>query len=277
MKLFLLIVLSAVYIYPQCSDAGVCSIADHNRSAENILRTGLSYEFGYSGKKDDISYSSIVLKAEYNFLDNTSAHLSLPYSFQSGPLGKISGMGDPLFLLNQNIYISSDLSVNLQGGIKIAGGEDNSENLPQMYQSSLGTNDFLLGASISYTDISLAMGYQLAGGRNGNVLKVKRGDDFLFSAGYNHSFSEVINANIKLLVIKRLSETSIADSSNTGSFVTVAGSDNLQINAAITFSYRISETTEINIFGAVPFKKRPVNIDGLTRSLSLSAGAFFYL
>lgn len=277
MRLFLFISLAAAYIYPQCSDAGICSITDSYPSSAKNLRTGILYEFGYSGSIDDISYSSIVLKADYDFSENTSTHLSIPYSFQSGPDGSASGMGDLLLLINQNILNQDNISLGVQGGVKFSVSDDNLENLPQMYQSSLGTTDFLFGVSLTYNNFNLASGYQVAGTRNSNILKVKRGNDFLFSAGYDHSFYKDLNATVKLLVIKRLSETSIADTSTPGNYINIDGSDNLQINAALSFAYMISESVELNLFGAVPFKKRPVNTDGLTRSLSLNAGLFFHL
>jgi hypothetical protein len=276
MKSFLLIILLSVYVYPQCSDAGVCSIGEHNSMTDKNLRVGLSYVYGNSGKTDDISYSSISLESDYRFLESTSIYLSLPFSFQSGPLGDVSGIGDLLFIINQNIYKTDNLSLNIQGGLKLATGDDNSENLPQMYQSGLGSNDIIFGTSLSYENFSAAIGYQAAGSRNNNIQRVERGDDLLLSGGYTFSFLEQLTLNLQLLFIKRLSETTIADTMNQGNFTAVPESDNLQVNSALSISYMVSEVSEIKLFGAVPFKKRPVNIDGLTRAVSFSAGFFLH-
>jgi hypothetical protein len=237
----------------------------------------LSYQYGYSGKDDDISYGSIFLDGKYNYSGNSFVLISVPYNNQSGPLGSTSGIGDIILLVSQNIYKADDFNLSLQGGVKLAAGDESKNNLPQNYQSGLGTNDILLGLSAGYERFYLSTGYQIAGERNDNIQQVKRGDDFLFGAGYNHNLSESFTGGLEFLFIKRLSETSIADPAAPGNYIDIPESDNLQINGAVTLAYKISESIGIKLFGAVPFRKRPVNIDGLTRSLSLSAGLNWYM
>jgi hypothetical protein len=274
LKILLFTVLFTFYLYPQCSDAGVCSIGDHSiEDYSKSFSLGLSFNYGYSGKTDDISYSSLLLEGNYYYTHNSSVYLSLPYSAQSGPLGDVSGFGDLLILINQNVYSTENFHINLQGGAKFETGSDNAEDLPQNYQSGLGSNDLLVGTSIRYYNFNAAVGYQFAGLRNNNKLRVKRGDDFLISAGYDFTIYDKSLVNFQLLMIKRLSQTSIIDTTHFV-FINVPESDNLQINAALTFSYSVSESMRLKFFGAVPFKKRPVNIDGLTRSISLAAGVY---
>jgi hypothetical protein len=276
-RTLILFMVSAMYVFPQCSDAGICSISGHQQEEMNNLTLSLSYQYGYSGKNDDITYGSILLDGKYYYSGSSFVLISVPYNNQSGPLGSTSGIGDIILLGSQNIYTADEFNLSLQGGVKLATGDENKDNLPQNYQSGLGTNDILLGLSASYVRFHASIGYQIAGGRNDNIQKVERGDDLLFSAGYSHNLSESVTGGLQFLVIKRLGETSIADPAAPESYIKIPESDNLQINGALTLNYNLSESIGLNLFGAVPFRKRPVNTDGLTRSLSLSAGINWFM
>jgi hypothetical protein len=274
MKLILFFFLLTAYIHPQCSDAGICSLGGHSQEEKQDFRINLSYQYGYSGSTDDISFNTAKVEGEYFYAENSLILLSLPYSGQSGPLGSVSGIGDLLLIASQNIYKNYNTALNIQGGLKLATGNDNAGGLPQAYQSGLGTNDILLGVSLQSYNFYSSAGYQLSGGRNDNIQRVERGDDFLLSAGYNYVLINDLTGGFELLLIKRVGETSIEDPLNPGSFISIPESDNLQINTAVTITYMLTEAAGIKLFGAVPLRKRPVNIDRLTRSLSVAVGAY---
>ncbi len=275
--LLLLVIVSgySFQIIAQCSDAGVCSVGhtmgDDN---DNILGVNVGYKFGLSGKEDDVKYHSFQLGAIYNVFEKTSLQMSIPYNIQSGPLGDVNGIGDLLVSITQNVISDNNSSLDASIGAKFATGEDNADNLPMAYQSGLGSNDILFALNYSYHNIGFGVGYQLAGGRNNNVIKLERGDDLLVRASYNLILDK-IRITPQLLLIKRLAKSSILDTASTSSteiFVEVDNSDQAQLNFLTSFQYEINKSYSLFADFAIPFIKREVNVDGLTRSFSASIG-----
>lgn len=259
----------------QCSDAGVCSVghtmSDNN---DNILSVNVGYKFGSSGKEDDVKYHSFQLGAFYNVFEKTSLQLSIPYNVQSGPLGDVNGIGDLLVSMTQNILSGNNSSLDVSIGAKFATGEDNADNLPMAYQSGLGSNDILFALNYTYQNIEFGVGYQLAGGRNNNVIKLERGDDLLIRASYN-LLVDKFTITPQLLFIKRLTKSSILDTTSmtsSDSFIEVDNSDQTQLNLLTVIQYQIDKNYSLFADFAVPFIKREVNVDGLTRSFSASIG-----
>ena len=275
--LLLLVIISgySFQIIAQCSDAGVCSVGhimdDHD---DNILDVNVGYKFGSSGKEDDVKYHSFQLGAIYNVFEKTSLQISMPYNIQSGPLGDVNGVGDLLVSVTQNIISDNNSSFNASVGAKFATGDDNANNLPMAYQSGLGSNDILFALNYTYQNIGFGVGYQLAGGRNNNVIKLERGDDLLVRASYNLILDR-IRITPQLLFIKRLAKSSILDTSSTPStetYVEVDNSDQAQLNFLSSFQYEIDKNYSLFADFAIPFIKRENNVDGLTRSFSASIG-----
>jgi hypothetical protein len=262
-------------ISAQCSDAGVCSvghtIGDNN---DNILDLNVGYKFGSSGKEDDVKYHSFQFGGIYNIFEKTSLQLSIPYSVQSGPLGDVNGIGDLLVSISQNIISDNNSSLDASIGAKFATGEDNAENLPMAYQPGLGSNDILFALNYTYKNIGFGIGYQIAGGRNNNVIKLERGDDLLFRAAYNLLLDK-FTITPQFLFIKRLAKSSILDTSSmtsSESFIDVEKSDQSQLNFLTSFVYEINKNYSLFADFAIPFIKREVNVDGLTRSFTASIG-----
>jgi hypothetical protein len=265
--------------YAQCSDAGVCQIGGHTTESESErpLSFSFAYKFGYSGKDDDVKFHTFQLNGSYNFLSDMSVQVAVPYNIQSGPRGEVSGIGDLILSLNHKILLDKNSFLDVSAGAKLATGDDNKDNLPlpQVYQSGLGTNDFLFALNYTYDKISVGAGYQLAGGRNNNIFRLERGDDLLLRAAYQLSFDE-ISITPQLLFIKRLSKSTIADFNTvTERFVEVDKSDQTQLNLLTHIQYQVAEGYSFFADFAVPFIKREVNVDGLTRAFSASFGVRF--
>lgn len=275
--LLLLVIISgySFQIIAQCSDAGVCSVGhmmDDNN--DNIFDVNVGYKFGSSGKEDDVKYHSFQLSAIYNVFEKTSLQLSVPYNVQSGPSGNVNGIGDLIISVTQNILSDNNSSLDASIGAKFATGEYNAENLPMAYQSGLGSNDILFALNYTYKNIGFGVGYQVAGGRNNNVIKLERGDDLLIRAAYNLLLDK-FTITPQLLFIKRLANSSVLDTSSmtsSESFIDVDNSDQSQLNFLTSFNYEISKNYSLFADFAVPFIKREVNVDGLTRSFSASMG-----
>lgn len=286
MKKFIIICIALILyqissdnLLAQCSDAGICQIGvfpEEKTLLNNNL--GLNYSIGYSGKEDDITYQSIQVGGNYYIFNNTIVSLLLPYNMQSGPLGSVNSVGDLIVSATQNFQLNEVSNISLSLGGKFKTGDANKDpNLPQTYQSSLGSNDLLLGAQYNLSSLQLGLGYQFAGARNNNAItRLERGDEFLLRGGYYFSLDK-FSITPQVLVIKQLSESSVLDTTRIEEkFVDVEGSDQLQINFLLNSEYRITKNAGIVFEFAFPFLKREVNVDGLTRALTLSLGLLWH-
>lgn len=262
--------------YSQCSDAGVCSIGnDHTGNPNNSI--SFAYGFGTSGKIDDIKFHSFSLTGKIFTGKSSFLSAEIPFGIQNGPLGNTSGIGDLLLIYSMPVYENEDLSIFISGGFKLATSTLNNENsLPQAYQSGLGTNDILLGTTLNVSSFGFSFGYQISGGRNENsITKLKRGDDLLIKGSYGFQLSEV-SLKTELLFIQRLGESSVALlNAPAGTHFEIPDSDQNQLNFLINGEYEISRGIKIFVGFAVPFLKRNVNVDGLTRTFSSSVGISF--
>ena len=259
----------------QCSDAGACSLGTHD--AEIPWSIAARYYYGYSGSTDDIRYNSLRIEGEFLLFSRSRISVLLPFSSSSGPAGSAGGIGDLTVLWRQLIRGERDEGFSIQAGGKFATGEVKGSNLPQAYQPGLGTNDILLGAGYEQASWLFALGYQFSRGRSANTLtRLSRGDDLFGKAAYRMN-AGIAGLVFELIAIKRLRESTILDpGDDSGSrFIPVPGSDQFQVNIGGSGSVPLGDRFELRAAAAVPLLKREVNVDGLTRSLTLSLGLSF--
>jgi hypothetical protein len=79
----------------------------------------------------------------------------------------------------------------------------------------------------------------------------------------------------QLLFIKRLGKSNTVNSLAVGlieSYIDVERSDQTQVNLLTQIQYKINNNYFLFADFAIPFIKREVNVDGLTRSFSASMG-----
>jgi hypothetical protein len=275
-SVFVSIVFYSINIFAQCSDAGICQLGGHHpeEDSKSLFDISASYKYGYSGKDDDVQFHSFQLNGIYNLSSKTSLLFLLPYNIQSGPAGDVSGIGDMILSINQKLIADGSSSLDASVGVKLATGDDNKDNLPQVYQSGLGSNDILFALNYNYDRLSFGAGYQVAGKRNENIYRLERGDDLLLRGAYQFSF-DVISITPQVLFIQRLAKSSIIDfNSATESYVEVENSDQAQLNLLTLIEYDL-EVYKLFVDFAIPFIEREVNVDGLTRAFSVSAGVKF--
>jgi len=276
-RISILLAAANTAVVAQCSDAGVCTIGSKHTSLSH--QVGVSYVFGASGKTDDLTFHSVVMEGTVQLFEDARVVVSLPWTRVSGPLGNTSGIGDVTVLLNQRLWQDHASLLSVQIGGKLATGEDNAGSLPQSYQAGLGTNDLLLGVAYEFDGWTAAVGYQLSRARSENALtRLKRGDDLLLRLSYGGMLGDV-NASAQMLAIKRLQESSVLNSAIPGgdAFVTVPESDQFQVNLLGQASLPLFENSSLQVLAAVPLLNRDVNVDGLKRTLTLSAGLWFTL
>jgi hypothetical protein len=276
--ILIVLIIQSTESFAQCSDAGICQIGGHSMEDEDEVLFNISglYKYGYSGKEDDVQFNSFQLNGNYNLFNTASIQLLVPYNIQSGPAGDVNGIGDLILSLKQNLLTDENSSLDASVGIKMATGDDNKDNLPQVYQSGLGMNDVLFALNYSYNNLSVGAGYQLSGGRNNNIARLEKGDDLLLRASYNLSFDQ-LSITPQLLFIQRLAKSSILDTTSTDEeiFVEVDKSDQAQLNFLTVLEYKIADNLSLVGDFAIPFIKREVNVDGLTRAFSASVGVVF--
>jgi len=253
----------------QCSDAGACSIGAMGPGRQHYLSA--RYAFGRSGKIDDLTIHTIEMEAIFSLFSRSRLMVLMPWSRVAGPAGNVSGPGDLTVLWHQPIVETDNGHLAGQIGFKLATGTADGSGLPQAYQPGLGTNDLLIGAAYESGPWLFAAGYQLSGGRSDNALtRLKRGDDVMARAGYNTSIGD-LGAGIELLAIKRLHTSSVL-AAGTNTFVDVPGSDQFQMNLVPALSLPVSARVTLHGAAGIPLLKRDVNVDGLTRSLTLLIG-----
>ena len=278
LSILLLAVISySIESFAQCSDAGICQLGGHSMEDEEEVLLSISgfYKYGYSGKEDDVQFSSFQLSANYTAFGSSSIQLLVPYNLQSGPAGDVNGIGDLILSLNQNLLSDKGSSLDASIGIKMATGDDNKDNLPQAYQSGLGMNDVLFALNYTYNKLSVGAGYQISGERNNNITRLEKGNDLLLRASYDLSF-EQLSITPQLLYIQRLAKSTILDTTSVEeAFVEVDNSDQAQLNFLTVLEYQIADNLSLVGDFAIPFIKREVNVDGLTRAFSASVGVVF--
>jgi len=269
----LFMMISSDTLESQCSDAGICSIG--HQPVRQQFQLSLDYLFGKSSKTDGLTFHSVLATVSVPAFEDSRLTFLLPYNSQSGPLGSVSGIGDLTAFWTQLFFSETDFRLSANVGARIALAEVNSRGLPQAYQSGLGTNDLLAGISLETGKWDFSIGYQLSRGRSKNTVShLRRGDDLLLAAGYEVPMGN-LTAVGEILFIKRLHQSN-AVTPPAAQPLPIPGSDQTQINLVGRLLVPVSERIHARGMLAVPVLRRDVNIDGLTRSVSLSVG-FTYM
>jgi hypothetical protein len=253
----------------QCSDAGACSIGAMEEGPGHHI--GVRYAFGKSGKADGLTFHAVEVEADVAVSGTSRLMISMPWSRSSGPAGSLSGPGDLTVLWHQQLTMIGPGALSVQAGARLATGESDGGGLPQAYQPGLGTNDILFGLAFTSGDWHAAAGYQVSRGRSANAItRLRRGDDLMLRAGYATDLSSV-RVGLDLLAIKRLHTSSVAGSTP-GVYVDVPGSNQFQVNVVPSAEIPLAGAFALRIAAALPLRSREVNVDGLTRSLTLLMG-----
>jgi hypothetical protein len=270
-------VIAVLFIYhliafSQCSDAGLCIIG--KRTNEHFGKYSSSVLFGYKigtgGKPDKIKYADIYAEANLQVAKFTNITLSVPVNFNSGPLGKASGMGDLTVLGTFLIPIKGKSAITVSLGGKFATGRVNAGDLlPQYYQPGLGTNDLLIGVGFLNRSMYANIAYQKPFGRSSNIInRLKRGDDILLRAGFFRQVGDLI-FEAEILAVKRLQKSSVLIyGSSPESFTEIDNTNQLQINLVGYMTLMMTKQIDFTGYAALPLLKRDTNLDGLERAIS---------
>ena len=163
-----------------CSDAGLCSIGGLESLQNRISKTsiisfahniGMGEHFERGERKTIIN--SFIVGGKVFLRQGTMVDMKLPYTVVTGDLATTSGIGDISISVSQQLHSSQDQSLLLTLGTRLktnnANRTKNGRPLPMPFQTSLGTNDLLLGLTANRRDWQFSIGYQHPFGRNKNA------------------------------------------------------------------------------------------------------------
>jgi hypothetical protein len=206
-----------------------------------------------------------------------------------GEMPTTRGWGDIFFSLTQNILVTDNYQVNATIGGKVynkwSAEKKSPEGLsmPLYQQPSYGSNDIILGLSVSNRNYLFAAGYQRAlngienqfrpedwaGTPLGEVVEVypasaglQRGDDLMFRAERNFRFSRW-SFYTGILNIYRLTKDKTLD--NYGRLVSINGTQGLATSLIVGARYRLNVKNSLKLLWSFTALERDVNPDGLNR------------
>ncbi|WP_420582345.1 hypothetical protein [Reichenbachiella sp.] len=285
-----------------CSDAGFCTMGAmkpdqaFNKKVELKLRSiEVSYYRGESTLSPMINVANI--DASFSITKNLGVQIKLPYQWVTGNFDNTQGMGDISLSATQRIIDNEKFDLNVTIGGKIPSNDGNMKSngevfkwskgtpLPMYYQTSLGSYDFVAGASIISSKWLFATGIQMALTANSNQFEwspdwdeypdpeyvrkydhandLKRGTDIMFRIERNFRFSNY-SFNIGLLPIYRITKDQIKEP-ETGEYEKVDKTTGLALTALTSFTYNMDVNNSIKLSYGHKITDREVNPDGLTR------------
>ncbi len=307
-KLILVVLLPFIFLGTTngqgCSDAGFCTMGAmkpdqaFNKKVNLKLRSiELSY---YQGSTDLTPVITVInLDAGFSITENLSGQIKLPYYSVKGSFDNTSGLGDISLSLTQRLIYTDNFDLSATIGTKIPINDSaikssgkkvpGSEGLvlPMYYQTSLGSVDFIAGASLISSKWLIATGVQMALTANNNTWwakewlyppiypsesyvrsyddanLLKRGTDIMLRVERNFRFTKY-SFNIGLLPIFRISKDQIVDR-NTGEYRKLDGTTGMALTAlgGATYNFNINNTVKFTYGQKIT--DREVNPDGLTR------------
>ncbi len=328
--LFICLFLSSYLGYSQgCSDAGFCTMGAmkpdqkfNKKSAIRLRSVEISQYYGLTKFDDHIFATNLDMNVGLS--KNSTLQVKLPYQFVSGPLANTSGVGDISLSFTQGIINTENLKFAVTIGGKIPTNNGNKTRthynvttqkneelpLPMYYQTSLGSYDLILGASIITKKWLFGVGYQqVLGNENQNAFlwgkwrtsapelrsssdtypvskNVVRGTDIMLRIERNFRFSNY-NFNVGLLPIYRLNKditNSIVEDPITKIKTEIrgemAGTDGLALSGLFGGGYNFSVNSGIKFMCGVNLlelvgKSYRKNPDGLSRELVITCGYEF--
>jgi len=137
---------------------------------------GVTYDYGYSGKQDNIFINDLKFAISYQVTSRLGISATLPFTkkvFSNANFtGSLQGIGDILLSSNyvlftkypttigatdygpgwdpnneSSMFRSPKTTIDLDVGVKIPTALTNRNKLPLRYQAGMGTNDLLIGIS----------------------------------------------------------------------------------------------------------------------------------
>jgi hypothetical protein len=271
-----------------CSDAGFCSIINHNKptlsdsmNKKMITRIGVGYGLGEGTTHTIGIYYSNTLKVA----NNTFWNNKIVAQYATGNLGNNLNLSDFLSSISYK-HSNNKNRYTFIGGVKIPLHNSNAQSqgkvLPLPYQSSLGTFDAIGGVNYSYNKIFIQSAFQIPIiNQNKNTYFQNKMSDSTFSTtngfirksdlllrlGYLIGEKSNWKFTPNILAIYHLQNDSYLNLKSEK--IALIGSEGLTLNFNLISTYKISATKQIEFSLASPFVVRKIRPDGLTRAITL--------
>lgn len=294
--MFLLFISATSLTFGQgCSDSGFCTMGAlrpdqiYPRKLNfRINSVELTYHIGHTTFGDWVH--STFVDTNIGITKRTNLQLRLPaYTIVQGNMPTTRGWGDIFFSLSQNILFKEKFQVNATLGGKIYNKwsadkkSSDGHSMPMYQQTSYGTNDLILGVSVSSHKWLFAAGYQHALNKLSNQFRpedwketsmadivavyptsagLQRGDDLMLRLERNFRFSR-FSFYIGTLNIFRLTKDKTLATS--GKLVSLQGTQGLASNLLAGVRYRFNASHSVKVLWSDKVKERDVNPDGLAR------------
>lgn len=279
-----------------CSDAGVCSIGGMNGSGNPDEKFSVTLNNQYGIGEQNVSIFTTQLETIFGLNKKSKIQFKFPWVFANGNLGSTSAAGDITAVFIYKGFIKNDWQMNGNIGIRIATNNANQTfrtdlstgnnmniSYPMPYQSSLGTNDLLLGVDVKYRKSWLfAAGFQLPIIQNNlndfdtssisnnpdakayfSSNRLQRKPDLVVRIDKKFTLKKNIHLYAGLLPIFHLGEDKITDSK--GSSTNIKGSEGITLNFTSAMQFQLGDNFSLTVRYASPLIVRKVRPDGLTR------------
>jgi hypothetical protein len=291
---------SGVAFSQGCSDAGFCTMGamkpdqPYNKRLKVKLRSiEFSQYYGHTHFNNKIYVSTVEVNIGVG--SKYIVQAKVPYEVAQGHLGTFKSLSDISLSLTRNVISNDHFDVNLTLGTKFPTNDANQQrlngkSLPMYYQTSLGTYDLIVGASLVNRKWLFAAGYQQALNANNNQFWwdewnsdkdesyvrqyaqsnfLKRGKDIMLRVERNFRFSR-FNFSIGLLPIWRITKDNVAiptlgPPEKPGPVTQVSGSEGLALSGIYTIGYNFNVKSGIKLLVGNRFIQRQKNPDGLSR------------
>jgi hypothetical protein len=302
--IFLLFSLFTLQLSAQgCSDAGFCTMGamrpnqNYKRKLDIRLNSMELTQYVAYTKFGDCIFST-MLDLNIGISPRTSLQVRLPpYTTVTGKMPVNQGFGDVSVSLTKALVIRDNYQILATVGGKIPtnsanqSSKDGGHNFPTYQQTSLGTADLVLGASLLSRGWLVAAGYQQPLNRIGNNFtrinwvtspdsaeakrypvskELWRGMDVMVRVEKDFRFSR-FNFHIGLLNIYRITRDIITDV-KINERVVANGSDGLATNLLAGVGYHFSAKSGLKLLTGVKLKERKLNPDGLSRDVVMTLG-----
>jgi hypothetical protein len=278
-----------------CSDAGFCTMGamkpdqPFNKRVQLRLR---AMEISFYRGTTTLTPIVYVANADLSFSLNSknSFQVKLPYQAVTGRLANTSGLGDISLSFTRNLISKDNFDVNFSLGAKIPTHQSDKSidgfPLPMYYQTSLGTFDFIMGASLITRQWLFATGIQVPLNKNNNQFlwtrwegsrenpsylvkypnanQLNRGADVMLRAERNFRFSQ-FNFSVGLLPIYRINRDRIENAA--GLEEKANDTSGLALSGIVTAGYSLDVRNSLRLLVGHKIVQREINPDGLTREL----------
>lgn len=304
--LLFILVFHSIVFGQGCSDAGFCTLGAMrpNQSFANkknikLRSVELTHYIGYTKFKDVIS--TTLLDVNTSIGKRSNVQLKLPYTYCTGPLGTSLNFGDISYSYTYAALATEKYQLLTTVGGKLPTNNsnllsDDGRPLPMYNQTSLGTYDFIAGASFLTRNWLFATGIQMAFNRNGSQFKwgdwktspltltaneyppswnLKRGTDVMFRIERNFR-STKWNAYVGLLTIYRITKDEISKGTESNR-IKVDKTTGAAITALTGVGYKFSTRLALKGLFGMKIINRDTNPDGLSREWVTSLSLEFKL